>query len=542
MRRELRAAAIHPGAHPDPLEPELREALANGRLRLDFQPQADLRTGRVVGFEALARWDDSPLGPVPPSRFIAAAEQSDLALALGRWALLAACRQLAEWSRQGHREVRVSVNLSGRHFTAEGMVEQVNEALAASGADPRRLQIEITENTLIGNLDRAVGTMRRLAALGVQFALDDFGTGYSSLTYLRRFPIHEVKIDRSFVAEMTERTEDAVIVRTIIAMAHALGTRVVAEGVETEAQLAALRRARCDIAQGFLVARPAPAAELDALLAAPRALAELPGAGGERTLLVVDDEPNIASSLRRLLRGDGYRILTAHGAAEGFELLARNEVGVIISDQRMPAMCGTEFLSRVKDMYPGTLRMVLSGFTDLESVTGAINEGAIFKFLTKPWEDDAIRATVRDAFERHELLRENERLGEEARRANRELSEANAALERRVAEKTEALERQLAVLRVSQEALDRLPLGVIGVDAEGMIAAANEYAVIALAAAPGTPASECLAPALLGVLERSAATGGEARDAHEEHTLICRPMGGASAARGQVLVAVPATH
>ena len=262
---------------------------------------------------------------------------------------------------------------------------------------------------------------------------------------------------------MTERTEDAVIVRTIIAMAHALDARVVAEGIETEAQISVLRRARCDIGQGYVIARPAPADRLAGLLAEPVSSVVRPDAVAARTLLLVDDEPNIASSLKRLLRNDGYRILTAESAALGFELLATHEVGVVISDQRMPEMCGTEFLARVKDMYPGTVRLVLSGFTDLESVTGAINNGAIFKFLTKPWEDEAIRATVREAFDRHELLRENEHLGAEAREANLKLSEANAKLGRRVAQKTEVLERQLAILRVSQEALDQLPLGVIGV-------------------------------------------------------------------------------
>jgi len=540
-RRSLRTATltIAPTAD-DEMEDALRKAIAEDTLTLHYQPQVDLRTGRVAGFEALARWEDSPWGSVPPSRFVTVAERSGLALDLGRWVLHTACRQLSEWGHAGHRDTRVSVNLSGRHFIDGNVVEDVNAALSAFEIDPRRLQIEITENTLINSIDHAIDAMKRLAALGVQFAMDDFGTGYSSLSYLQRFPIHEIKIDRSFIAGMTARTEDAVIVRTIIAMAHALGARVVAEGIETEAQVSVLQRARCDIGQGYLISRPAPAGALGALLAEPVSTVVRPDAVAARTLLLVDDEPNIASSLKRLLRNDGYHIVIANSAAKGLELLAAHDVGVVISDQRMPEMCGTEFLARVKDMYPGTVRMVLSGFTDLASVTDAINNGAIFKFLTKPWEDDAIRATVREAFERFELLRENEHLGDEAREANLKLSEANAKLERRVAQKTEVLERQLAILRVSQEALDQLPLGVIGVDTEGLVVAANEYAVIGLAASPGTPASECLPAPILELLERSTKHGGEARGQYEDHALLCKHMGGTAGARGQIIIALPA--
>jgi EAL domain-containing protein (putative c-di-GMP-specific phosphodiesterase class I)/response regulator RpfG family c-di-GMP phosphodiesterase len=541
-RRRLSAAIGQIRSAPeDALEPALRAAIAQDRLALHYQPQVDLHSGRLAGLEALARWEDPVLGTVPPSRFIPVAERSDLAIELGRWALRAACRQIAHWTHCGHRELRVSVNLSGRHFTADSVVEDVGAALAEFGVEPRQLQIEITENTLVGNVERAVAAMRRLAARGVHFALDDFGTGYSSLAYLRQLPLHEIKVDRSFVAEMTQRAEDAVIVRTIIAMAHSLGVRVVAEGIETEAQLAALRRVRCDLAQGYLLARPAPPAQVEALLAVPAVVPAADDGAAERTLLIVDDEPNIAASLKRVLRQDGYRILTAEGAAEGYELLAKHEVGVVLSDQRMPTMSGTDFLVGVKDMYPNTVRMVLTGFTDLESVTAAVNNGAVYKFLTKPWEDDLIRARIKDAFAHYELSRENERLSDELRRANVDLSEMNVALEQHAARKTEALERQLAILQVSQEALDRLPLGVIGVDVEGMVVTANEYAVAALGAAPGTPVASCLPGEFTELLRRASAADGEVRAEHGSHAVICRSMGGASRPRGHLLIAVPAS-
>ncbi|MFY9316317.1 MAG: EAL domain-containing protein [Burkholderiales bacterium] len=541
-RRTLRATRSQPqDARAARIALALGPAIEAGQLRLHYQPQLDLRTGRVVAVEALARWTDAELGVVPPSEFVAVTEASDLSLAMGRWVIAEAARQLARWAAAGRGELRLSVNLSGRHFApSAGLVESLRQAISGQGLNPRSLRIEITETTLIDNAQSTSDVMRRVAALGIEFAVDDFGTGYSSLSYLRRFPISEIKIDRSFITDLTSSAENMVIVRAIIAMAHALGARVVAEGVETEAQLGALRHARCDLAQGYLIGRPTDAAALEALLERPSSLSAAFGVGEQRTLLLVDDEANVAASLKRLLRRDGYRIITAISAAEGFERLGTETVGVVISDQRMPVMCGTEFLSQVKNMYPGTVRMVLSGFTDLASVTAAINEGAIYKFLTKPWEDEVMRAAVRDAFERHELLRENERLGEEARLANRGLAEANAQLETRVAQKTAELSRQLAALKISQEALDRMPVGVVGVDADGTVAAANEYAVIALGACPGSAALDCLPAPLVEILDQAQAQGGEAHGKFGHHAVVCRPLGRASAARGNVLVTIPA--
>ena len=196
----------------------------------------------------------------------------------------------------------------------------------------------------------------------------------------------------------------------------------------------------------------------------------------ERVLLLVDDEENIASALTRLLRRDGYRILRANSGKEGLDLLAQNEVGVIISDQRMPGMTGTEFLSKVKELYPDTVRIVLSGYTELNSVTDAINRGAIYKFLTKPWEDDLLRANVDEAFRRHEMKMENARLAREVREANEKLQRANQELENRVEEKTREVMLSLNVLQVSQEVLEHLPVAVIGIGEDGIIAVANRIA------------------------------------------------------------------
>jgi FixJ family two-component response regulator len=182
----------------------------------------------------------------------------------------------------------------------------------------------------------------------------------------------------------------------------------------------------------------------------------------ERTILLVDDEANILSALTRLLRPLGYNILRAGGGKEGLEVLAQHEVGVIVSDQRMPEMTGVEFLRKAHELYPDTVRIVLSGYTDLNSVTDAINHGAIYKFLTKPWEDDLLRANIEEAFQRYEMKRENYRLNHE--------------LEKRVEEKTLEVTRNLKTLRVSQEILESLPVAVIGIDDDGYIALANSMA------------------------------------------------------------------
>ena len=196
----------------------------------------------------------------------------------------------------------------------------------------------------------------------------------------------------------------------------------------------------------------------------------------ERTLLLVDDEENITSSLNRMLRRDGYRILRASSGREGLEVLAQNPVGVIVSDQRMPEMTGTEFLSKVRERYPDTIRIVLSGYTDLNSVTDAIIRGAIYKFLTKPWEDDLLRANIEVAFRLYEMRIENARLTQELKDANDELARVNADLKRKVREDAQQAVFNLHMIRVAQEILDHLPLAVVGIGGDGHIAVANRRA------------------------------------------------------------------
>jgi diguanylate cyclase (GGDEF)-like protein/PAS domain S-box-containing protein len=388
------------------IESELRGALARGEFFLQYQPKARVDNGEITGVEALIRWRHPRLGLVSPARFIGVAEETGLIVAIGRWVIQTACAQCKAWLDADLPPVRVAVNVSARQFRDKSLLEDVVSALQATRLEPASLELELTESMMMHDADASVAMVERLKKVGVALSIDDFGTGYSSLAYLKLFPIDYLKIDQSFVREMLGAPAVAAIVRSVIALGHSLDFRVVAEGVETDAQLAYLRRYNCDEAQGYHLSRPLDPEALAELLAQGAAQAELPPAAAPNgTLLLLDDEPNIVSALVRLLRRDGYRILTANTAEEAFALLAINDVQVVISDQRMPAMNGTDFLSRVKKLYPGTVRIILSGYTELDTVLNAINRGEIYRFYTKPWDEQTLRENVREAFRYHALIR-----------------------------------------------------------------------------------------------------------------------------------------
>jgi CheY-like chemotaxis protein len=267
--------------------------------------------------------------------------------------------------------------------------------------------------------------------------VDDFGTGYSSVAYLKRFPIDSLKVDRAFVRGIVADPNDISIARAIITLAHNLKLNVVAEGADTEGQVGLLIANHCDEIQGYYFSRPLPADEATALLRAGRSLdsQKLSSMKQGRTLLLVDGESSILSALKRELRHDRYNILTALNAEQGLELLAIHPVDVIVSDQRMPGMSGVEFLRRVKTLHPETVRMVLSGYTDLQAVTDAINEGAIYKFLTKPWDGGILRANIEEAFRSKELVDENRRLHTAVALANSEMAAVNERLQKLLATK-----------------------------------------------------------------------------------------------------------
>ncbi len=251
------------------IENALRRALERRELRVHYQPVADLRTGEVVGVEALLRWEHTERGLLLPGEFIAVAEETGLIVPIGSWVLEQACRQLVRWDAAVPTATPLSlaVNLSGRQLGHPGLVDGIGEVLGETGIDPARVELEITESVLMDDVEMSQDTLARLRGLGVRLAVDDFGTGYSSLSYLRRFPVDLLKVDRSFVDGLGSDPSDSAIAAAVISLAHTLGLHAVAEGVETAEQLAELRALGCDRAQGFLLARPAPGDAVAELLA-----------------------------------------------------------------------------------------------------------------------------------------------------------------------------------------------------------------------------------------------------------------------------------
>lgn len=248
------------------LETELRHAVEHGELLLHYQPKFDLTTRCLVGAEALMRWQHPERGLVSPLDFIPVAEETGLIVPMGTWALHTACRAAVGWNTDPSRPVKVAVNLSARQFANGQLVETVCEALAASGCEPRWLELEITESLLIDKRSTVRDDLETLAVMGITIALDDFGTGYSALSYLIHFPVRTLKIDRSFVKDLPSNHNSAELVKAIVSLGRSLGMGLVAEGVETEDQARLLASLGCDLAQGFLLGRPVPQASFDALL------------------------------------------------------------------------------------------------------------------------------------------------------------------------------------------------------------------------------------------------------------------------------------
>jgi len=385
------------------LENALRRAIENGEFVLHFQPKVNISSGRISGAEVLIRWQRPGHGMVSPALFIPILEETGLIVRVGSWVINEACRKIAHWRRTNAGAVHLSVNVSGIQFFVGGLEEEVLRAIKEHDISPELLELELTESSLMSNAEETITVLQNLKALGIKISIDDFGTGYSSLAYLKRFPIDKLKIDIAFVREVTSNPDDAAIVLAIINMAHSLKLDVIAEGVEKDAQLAYLRRHGCDEMQGYYFSRPLPENEFEAMLRDGRTLQapEDEQATEQPTLLIVDDDAFMLDVLTDFLSQDGYRILTAQTAAEGFDILARHRVQVILCDQCMPLMSGTEFMERVKNLCPDTFRIMLSAYADLTPIMAAINHGAIDRFYTKPWKGAALRENIREGFRLH---------------------------------------------------------------------------------------------------------------------------------------------
>jgi EAL domain-containing protein (putative c-di-GMP-specific phosphodiesterase class I)/CheY-like chemotaxis protein len=384
------------GPRPAVSAAELRRAVAGDELVLHFQPQVSLGTDRLVGMEALVRWAHPRLGLLGPDTFIPVAEQGPEIVELGAWVLRQACAEAVWWRRAvpaGER-LFVSVNVSALQFTSE-LIEVVSDALLATGCPAEALLLEVTETTAMSDPARTRDILEQLRDLGVQAAIDDFGTGYSSLAYLRRFPLHTLKVDRAFVDGLGVEPEDTAIVGAVVAMAHALGLAVVAEGVETSTQLEHLRVLGCDMAQGYYFERPLPPASAHTVVQRA-ASGEWRPAGGTTgdapwspaplmpTVLVVDDSADMRVLTHTALATGGFAVREAENAVEGLAALKHLHPDCVVLDVDMPGMSGIDMLRHLRqDAGPGIAVIILTGSATFEAKAEAYALGAD-DYILKP--------------------------------------------------------------------------------------------------------------------------------------------------------------
>jgi EAL domain-containing protein (putative c-di-GMP-specific phosphodiesterase class I)/CheY-like chemotaxis protein len=526
------------------LERALLGALDHGQFEIVYQPWADLCSGAVSGVQAQLRWRHPELGLLAPERFMRIAEDSGASVALGTWLLERACAEVSAWHRQGLGELSLALGVGMRQILEAGLLATVEAVLAESALPPQCLRLELAESIVAGDAGQVLPVLQRLRALGVRVAIERFGTGPATLADLRRFPIDVLQMDRSFARDLGGSAAAEAIPDAIIAMGHSLGIRVMAKGVDSEVQCEVLSRNMCDEVQGDLLSGPLPAEATQALLAKGAALPKrlLRLHKRERTLLLVDDEPNILAALKRQMRGANCRILTAPGGQQGLELLESEPVDVIVSDQRMPGMTGVEFLRVVKGSHPDTVRIVLSGFTELQSVTDAVNEGAIYKFLTKPWDDTQLRAHIEEAFRHKEMVDENRRLGLELRTANHELASANRQLEDVLEQQREQIRRDGISLDIVREALLRVPLAIIALDEDRQVAYANLAARKLFGkgdALLGSDADEVMPAPVVGLAARADGAPLSAELAGQAYEIVAHSMGRKTRSRGTLMTFSP---
>ena len=537
------------------LDEALRSAISNDELLLHYQPLVNLSTGQITGLETLVRWQHPQFGMVSPVRFIPIAEESTLIASISEWVLRKACEDMRSWTDNGLTGFQVAVNVSPRQFRDPKLADRIEKVLSEYHIDPGMLSLEITETVLMQDTVSSEATLRQLKALGVDLALDDFGTGYSSLSYLKRFPFDRVKIDRSFVRDIITDSDDAAISKAIISMAHSLGIRVVAEGVETEAQCQFLRRHQCDEMQGYYFSHPLPFTKVTALLNEKRQLPEniLIQKKTTRTLLLVNADCVILAAQQQLLCHSNYRIITACSAEEALTVLAQREVDVMVSEWIMPGMSGMELFNRVMKMYPEVIRVILSDIDENQSIINEDTQGLIHKIIVKPWDNPQLRCHIDDAF-RHKVLSEMNRryaheFHEEFKQENLRLNIKTKALSQALAsahlklEKTRDQQQQENLRDQTQrdimaEMLEHIPLPVLGLDNDYVIVYLNTAAESLFASHGGVLG--CNARDLIPILNKtthevdsSAAPSIQIEQQH--YQISCQRMGLHSISKGSVL-------
>lgn len=393
-------------------ERALRRALDENQFRLHYQPKVSIESDLITGAEALLRWEDPERGLVPPLEFIPLAEETGLIVPIGTWVIQEACRQVAQWHMRLPRQppLVVSVNVSGRQFVPE-LIEVVTSALASAGIDAGQLCLEVTESILSSDNDGAVAALNDLAALGLKLSIDDFGTGYSSLSALKRFPLSELKIDKSFVDGLGHDANDTAIVSATVSMAHALELSVVAEGVETAEQFERLRVLGCQEVQGYLVSRPRPAegfAQLldeEATVGWRSALGEMPTQPRERyrpdRVLVVDDSFEVRQLALMTLAAAGFEVHEASDGAQALEAVQDLSPDCVILDVSMPGISGMEVCRALRSdpSTAGCTIVMLTSNAKAADKVEAFSYGAD-DYMVKPFSPRDLVSRLRAAMRR----------------------------------------------------------------------------------------------------------------------------------------------
>jgi diguanylate cyclase (GGDEF)-like protein/PAS domain S-box-containing protein len=460
------------------LETDLRNAVIREEFVLYYQPKVSCASGRIVGAEALIRWNHPRRGLVPPDQFIPLLEETGLIVSVGRWVLETASRQALLWQQAGFDLPSVSVNLSARQLQSDTLLDDVAKTLAASGLPPASLDLEITESMLMQNAEQAIHTLCGLKSMGVTLSLDDFGTGYSSLAYLKRFPLDAVKVDRSFVRDIVADSDDASITRAVITMAHHLKLKVVAEGVETAEQLAMLISHQCDVIQGYFFSRPLSLGAMSELLASGRHLASNLLRSGTRKpmalFVAVDGCDEVISSLERA----GHRVCLAADAEGALQWFSGNLADVLVCGGPRKGFDALAVIQRAAIMQPQCERILLVDEKQWhrKKVAEMAGSGIVQRVLHMPLDGLAFLQTVEDALQRRHISDEYSRLSHEVEVAERAL--VNIEVERR---RLEAENRELHALEsrgyaILQEVISVLPWPVAGLDQDGMLAMINSAA------------------------------------------------------------------
>ncbi|HEY1288013.1 MAG TPA: EAL domain-containing protein [Burkholderiales bacterium] len=382
------------------MQTETRRALERGEFQVHYQPKVELATGKICGFEALLRWQHPDKGLVPPSEFIPVLEETGLIVPAGEWVMRTACAQIKAWREAGLPSAPIAVNLSARQFQQKDLEDSICRVLRESAVAPPLLQFELTESLLMGDPEAAARTLLGLKELGVRVSVDDFGTGYSSLAYLKRFAVNELKIDRVFIRDIVADPDDAAITLAIINLAHSLDLEVVAEGVETEAQVNFLRSHGCDQMQGYYFAAPCSADQCTQALRDDRRLR--PPSAKDRdnapSVLLVGGNEHELVLLGRALGPAGYRMLAANSEEAAFDALSKRAFDIVVCDQRLAGMSGADFLAAVRKLHPEVIRVLISAKLDTGALAEAVNAARIHKFISKDWDAKRLRSEVRAAY------------------------------------------------------------------------------------------------------------------------------------------------